>query len=56
MGNEKQKPMFCPFCGSKANLFQVVEWSAQSKEDADNTAEIDEYQCHSGCAGRSFWA
>ena len=46
----------CPRCGSSDQVRQVDDWSATSKQDLLNVAQIKEYQCHcKTCAGASFW-
>ena len=46
---------FCPHCGSCAGIMRVAEWHAVSKDDPDNECDLDEYQCHGDCEGKSFW-
>jgi len=50
-------PTFCPFCGGKKILVNMVEWAANSLEpcDLDNKATLGEHQCDD-CDGRSFWS
>lgn len=55
MKNWTSAPTHCPYCGSRG-VREIGAWSATSKEDKDNTAELMEYQCHSHlCQGRSFF-
>lgn len=46
--------IFCPYCGGTNILRHVAEWDATSKDDPDNTCELDEHQCKD-CEGVSFW-
>lgn len=54
----EQPVNFCPICGTSAklaNIVQICEWAATSKDDPENESTIIEYQCNGKCEGGSFW-
>jgi hypothetical protein len=54
--NQSAEIVTCPYCGENGWLHQVASWYAVSKEDQDNVADLQEWQCHSAvCGGKSFW-
>ena len=46
-------PIRCPFC-SGSDVQMIIEWEAQSTQDATNVATLHEWQC-AACDGCSFW-
>ena len=50
----EETPRFCPYCGGKNVVWQMVEWQCVSTEDPGNDALLSEHQCKD-CDGRSFW-